>query len=168
MENTKRRAAVKILILGPYLILLYILQSTVFTHIELFGAKPMLLPIAAAGMALFGGRIQGGVFGLFAGMLTDLSCNQPTVEFTLILTFSGLLIGVLSDTALVQGFPSFLLTAAAELAVCSAFQVVIPVVLRNAPPAVLAGIALRQCGSSLVFAIPFYYISRFLSRVISR
>ena len=42
MENTKRRAAVKILILGPYLILLYILQSTVFTHIELFGAKPML------------------------------------------------------------------------------------------------------------------------------
>ncbi len=165
MSEGKRRAAVKIFILGPYLVLLYLLQATVFPRVLLFGAKPMILPLAAVGVALFGGCVEGGVFGLFAGMLMDLACNQPTVEFTLLLTFTGLLLGTLSDTALVQGFPSFLLSAVAELVLCSAFQVLILAVLRGAPPMLLLGAALRQCLSSLVFAIPFYYISRFLSRI---
>lgn len=165
MSESKRRAAIKIFILGPYLVLLYILQAAVFPHISLFGAKPMILPLAAVGVALFGGCAEGGVFGLFAGMLMDLACNQPTVEFTLILTFTGLLLGALSDTALVQGFPSFLLSAVLELALCSAFQVLILTVVNGAPATLLLGIALRQCLSSLIFAIPFYYISRFLSRI---
>lgn len=165
MSDRKRRVAVKIFILGPYLVLLYILQATVFTHISLFGAKPLILPLATVGVALFGGCVEGGVFGLFAGMLMDLACNQPTVEFTLILTFTGLLLGALSDTALVQGFPSFLLSAVLDLVLCSAFQLLILAVVNGAPPMLLLGIALRQCLSSLVFAIPFYYISRFLSRI---
>lgn len=165
MSERKRRVAVKIFILGPYLVLLYILQATVFPKITIFGAKPMILPLAAVGVALFGGSVEGGVFGLFSGMLMDLAYNQPTVEFTLILTFTGLLLGALSDTALVQGFPSYLLSAALELALCSAFQVLILAVLNGAPPTLLLGIALRQCLSSLVFVIPFYYISRFLSRI---
>lgn len=165
MSERKRRTAVKVLVLGPYLVLLYILQSTVFTRISLFGAKPLILPLAAVGAALFGGRTEGGVFGLFAGMLMDLSCNQPTVEFTLVLTFTGLLLGILSDTALVQGFPSYLLSALIELLVCSAVQVMILTVVNGVSPALLLGTALRQCLSSLVFSVPLYYISRFLSRV---
>lgn len=165
MTRTKHRTLVKILILTPYLILLYLLQATVFTRLTVFGAKPLLLPLAVAGVALFGGKAEGGVFGLFAGMLMDMACNQPTVQFTLLLTLTGLLVGFLSDTALVHGFPSFLICGALELLVCSAVQVFVLMVLRGAPFSVVAGIALRQCLSSLLFVIPFYYISRFLGRV---
>ena len=165
MTRTKHRTLVKLLILAPYLILLYLLQATVFTRLTVFGTKPLLLPLAAAGVALFGGKVEGGVFGLFAGMLTDMACNQPTVEFTLLLTLTGLLVGFLADTSLVQGFPSFLICGALELLACSAVQVFVLIVLRGAPFSVVAGIALRQCLSSLLFVIPFYYVSRFLGRV---
>lgn len=165
MVGNKHRTLFKILILAPYLILLYILQSTVFTHISFFGAKPLILPIAVVGAALFGGRVEGGVFGLLAGILMDLAYNQVTVQFTIVLTATGLLIGILSDTALVQGFPSFLVTSALELLICSAVQVLFLAVLEGASLSVLSGIALDQCLSSLVFVIPFYYISRFLSRI---
>ncbi len=165
MTRNKHRTLVKVLILAPYLILLYILQSTVFTHLTLFGAKPLILPLAVVGVALYGGHAEGGVFGLFAGMLMDLSYNQPTVEFTLILTLTGLVLGILSDTALVQGFPSFLVSAVLALLLCSAWQLLALAVLKGAPVAVIAGIALRQSLCSLVFAVPLYYMSRFLSRV---
>lgn len=166
MTKRKNVTLIKALILAPYILLLYILQSTVFTHITLLGVKPLLLPLAAAGMALFLGSYGGGLFGLFAGILMDLACNQLTVEFTLLLTLTGLLIGLLSDTVLVQGFPSFLVCAAMQLLICSAFQVLAPVILRGAPVALTAGIAVDQCVYTLVFALPIYYISRFLSRVI--
>lgn len=165
MTGRKHRTLFKLLIMAPYLILLYILQATVFTRLTPFGAKPLLLPLAVVGAALFGGRTEGGVFGLFAGMLMDLACNQLTVQFTLVLTLTGLAVGILSDTALVQGFPSFLVSAALALAACSAAQVLVLTVLDAAPLGVVGAIALRQCLSSLLFVIPFYYISRFLERV---
>lgn len=165
MIKDQNRIFIKILILMPYLAVLYILQSTVFTHLTIFGAKPMILPLAVCGVALFLGRVDGGVVGLFAGMLMDLSFNQATVHFTLILTFTGLLVGVLSDTVLVQGFPSYLLASAAALVICSASQLLALVVLRGAPVALLTGIAVRQTLSSLIFTFPMYYISRFLCRV---
>ncbi len=165
MARNKHRTLVKALILAPYLILLYILQSTVFTRLTLMGEKPLLLPMAVAGIALFLGRVDGGVFGLFAGMLTDLSYNQATVQFTLLLTLMGIFLGILSDTVLVQGFPSFLVSSVLELLLISAFQALSLVVLRGAPLSVTAAVGLRQSVYSLIFAIPVYYVSRFLCRV---
>lgn len=165
MARNKHRTLVKVLILAPYLILLYILQSTVFTRLTLMGEKPLLLPMAVAGIALFLGRVDGGVFGLFAGMLTDLSYNQATVQFTLLLTLMGIFLGILSDTVLVQGFPSFLVSSVLELLLISAFQALSLVVLRGAPLSVTAAVGLRQSVYSLIFAIPVYYVSRFLCRV---
>lgn len=165
MGRNRHKKLFKILILAPYLVLLYLLQSTVFTFLTPFGAKPLILPLAVVGVALFGGKLEGGVFGLFAGMLMDMAYNQLTVQFTLILTLTGLAVGILSDTALVQGFPSFLVTSVLELFVCSALQVLSLTVMNGAPASIVAGIALDQCLSSLLFVIPFYYISRFLGRV---
>ncbi len=165
MMRERSRVLIKLLILAPYLAVLYILQSTLLTHLPIFGTTPMIMPLAVCGVALFLGRVDGGVTGLFAGMLMDLACNQATIHFTLVLTLTGLLVGILSDTVLVQGFPSYLLTAAAALAVCSASQVFALAVLRGAPIALLSGIAVRQTLSSLIFTFPFYYISRFLCRV---
>ena len=155
----------RIIILTPYLALLYIFQSTVFTHLTVFGAKPLILPLAVAGVALFRGRVDGGIFGLFAGILMDLAYNQNTIQFTLILALTGLLLGILSDTVIVQSFPSYLLICFLELAVCSAFQMLSLMVLRGAPASLLTGIAIRQSLATLIFTFPMYYISRFLCRV---
>lgn len=165
MTRRKNGVLVKALILAPYLILLYLLQSTVFTHLQLWGTKPLLLPVAAAGIAFFCGRVEGGVFGLLAGMLMDLACNQLTVQFTLLMTFLGILIGLLSDTVLVQGFPSYLLGCALELVLTSAYQVLSMWVLNGAPIALSTAVGLKQTLYSLIFSLPLYYLSRFYFRV---
>ncbi len=166
MARRKNSTLIKALILTPYLILLYILQSTVFTHVTLMGVKPLILPVAVAGVSLFLGRTDGGVFGLFAGMLMDMSYNQITAQFTILLTLLGIFLGVLSDTVLVQGFPSFLVSSLIGLTLISAYQALSLAILRGAPLSVMAVIGLRQSLYSLVFTIPIYYISRFLCRVI--
>ncbi len=166
MVKGKYATAVKLLILSPYLILIYILQSTVFTELTLFGAKPMLLAVAAVGIAIFRGRVEGGVFGLFAGMFMDMSYNQPTIEFTLILTFTGILLGALSDTVLVRGFPSYLLCSALQLVICSGAQLLVMAVTQSIPMPAMLPEALRQTAYSLILSLPFYYISRFLTRII--
>ena len=166
MGKQKYATAVKLLILCPYLILLYILQATVFTRLTLFGVKPMLLPVAVVVIAIFRGRVEGGVFGLFAGMFMDMSYNQPTIEFTLILTLTGILLGALSDTVLVRGFPSYLLCSAAQLLLCSACQILVITVTTSIPVSALLPIAIRQTLYSLILSLPFYYISRFLAHII--
>ncbi len=166
MSKRRNRTFIKVLVFLPYLILLFLLQSTVFTRVTVLGMKPLILPIAVVGMSLFKGRITGGVFGLFSGMLMDLAYNQPTVEFTLILTITGIFFGVLSETVLVQGFPSFLLCSALQLVICSACEVLVLSVLAGAPVAALLGTAVSQCLGSIIFAVPFYYVSRFLNRVV--
>ncbi len=165
MARRKNGVLVKALILAPYLIILYLLQSTVFTRVELLGVKPLILPVAAAGIAFFCGRVEGGVFGLFAGILTDLSYNQLTVQFTLLLTLLGILVGLLADTVLVQGFPSCLLSCALVLVIISAYQVLSLVVLDGAPIALSAAVGLRQTLYSLIFSLPAYWFARFYFRV---
>ena len=39
-------------------------------------------------------------------------------------------------------------------------------VLAGAPVAALLGTAVSQCLGSIIFAVPFYYVSRFLNRVV--
>ena len=166
MPKSKNMAVIRVLILLPYLLILYILQSMVFTHLPLLGVKPMILPVAVAGASLFKGPVSGGVFGIFAGMLCDLSYNQPTIQFTIMLTLLGIAIGLLADTALVRGFPSFLLCSAIMLLACSLLQALPLTFFRGLKLAPLLDTGLRQTLYSLVFTIPLYYVSRFLSRIL--
>ena len=166
MPNQKRRTVIKILIVVPYMLVLYILQSTVFTHITLFGVKPLIIPLSVVGAALFGGRTTGGVFGIFAGMLLDMSFNQATIQFTIILTLLGIFIGILSDTVLVKGFPSFFVSSLMALIVCSICEIFPRVFFDGLALLPLIDTGIRQTLYSLIFTIPFYYLTRFLSRVI--
>ncbi len=164
----KRRRAkipVKLFILVPYLLLLYMLQAMVLPRMPVMGVKPLILPLAVAGLALFGGHVTGGAVGLAAGMLCDLSFNQPTVQFTIILTLTGLSLGVLSDTVLAQGFPSYFLCSLGALIVCAACQVVPLVLFHGASIAPLLATAVRQTLVSLIFTVPLYYVSRYIGRI---
>lgn len=165
MRKINKKTLAKILIVVPFLLVLYILQSMVFTHITLWGVKPLLLPLAVAGVALFDGAFAGGIFGIFAGVLCDMSFNQPTIAFTLVLTFLGIGIGFIADTLLVRGFPSYLLISFFTLLVCSLIQMFPLMFFYGVPFGPLFYTATRQVIYSLIFTIPMYYLTRFVSRV---
>lgn len=166
MHKINKQLIAKAFIVVPFLLILYILQGMVFTHVTLWGVKPLLLPLAVAGISLFDGAFAGGVFGIFAGMLCDMSFNQPTIAFTLILTFLGIFMGLAAETVLVHGFPSYLLLSACALFICSLMQMFPLMFFHGVQFLPLFDTALRQIFYSLIFTVPMYYLTRFVGRVI--
>lgn len=164
----KRDFIVKLLFRILLLLSVYILQAMVFPYLPLWGVKPLLLPMVVVGVALFEGSRTGGIFGIFAGMLCDISYNQPTVMFTIVLTGVGLLVGFLSDTVLTRGFPSFLLCCVLALFASAFFQVFNLLFYNMVTMDAVLNTILYQTLYSIFFALPMYYAVRATSRRVLR
>ncbi|MGH2739345.1 MAG: rod shape-determining protein MreD [Actinomycetota bacterium] len=70
-----------------------LLQSTVFAQIKLAGAKPELMYLVTAVLAMLEGPSPGAIGGFWAGMGQDFLLNQPKGITALTLTLAGYLVG---------------------------------------------------------------------------
>ena len=148
-----------------YLFALYILQALIFTRLPIAGTKPLLFPTAVVGVALFGGTVRGGVFGLFAGILCDMSFNHPPIVFTIFLTLTGLIVGMLAERILMNGFPSFLFCSVIILLLTGFIQMFSQLFFYGAPFFALCKTAIFQMLYSLILIIPIYYASKSVGRL---
>jgi len=160
----KKELIISILLHALLLIAVYVLQGVIFPFIRLGGLVPLLLPVVAAGIALYEGRYYGGVSGLFAGILCDVSFNHPVGVFTVLLTTTGLIIGTLADTVVLRGFVTYYINCAAVLVISVIVQMFPLVVLQNISPQVLMGTAIQQTIYSLVLALPIWFFVQALGR----
>ena len=131
---------------------------------RLNGLVPLLLPTAAAGVALYEGRDIGGITGLFAGILCDISFNQPVGVFTVFLTLIGLVVGALADTVVLRGFVTYYIIIGIVL-VISAFVQVFPFIINldnNITIFMLMPTAIEQTIYSLILALPIWFFIRAL------
>jgi len=150
------------------LTVVYVFQGMVFPYVRLNGFVPLLLPIAATGVAIYEGRYTGGFFGIFAGILCDVSFNEPAGVFTVMLTLSGLLIGTLADTIITRGFVMFIASCVVVLAL-SAFVQLLPLFFTGAVPlAPLVSTGIQQTVYSLIFTIPIWFFVRALGERANR
>lgn len=163
--NAKRfkRGVLRALIL----LLLYVLQTDVFTHLRINGICPLVLPLAAVGFGIFDGGLAGGLWGLAAGILCDLSVGN-SFAFTILLTLVGFFSGFLSEFILAKGFPSFFVLSAAALLICSAMQAFPSMAYAGIPSADGAIGILIQAAYSIIFVLPVYWVSRGISRLKGR
>ena len=130
------------------------------------GLVPLLLPVVATGVALYEGRNTGGIVGLFAGILCDISFNQPVGVFTVFLTLSGLFIGALADAYILRGLVTYYISVAAVL-IISAFVQMFPLLVSTkyiAPAQEVISITIQQTIYSLVFALPIWFFVRGLGK----
>jgi len=148
--------------------IVYIFQSMVFPYLRLAGMAPLLLPLVSTGVAVYEGRYAGGIMGIFAGILCDVSFNQPTGVFTVLLTISGLLIGTLADKVITRGFVTYFLCCAAVLAVSALIQMFPLVFFEDVQPQLLWGTALWQTVYSLFLALPIWFPVRSLGKRVQR
>ena len=146
----------------PLLLLAYILQDMIFVELDIFGAKPLILPLAAVAVAMFEGSTRGGIFGLIAGIVCDASLGQPAVMFTILLTVCGIAVGLLGEQLLARGFPSYLLCSAGCLILCTLFQALGHVTPGIASLATLVMTGLIQVVYSLLFTVLIYLPARAL------
>jgi cell shape-determining protein MreD len=161
----KRRAQIISIILHAILLTVtYVFQDMIFPYLRLAGLAPLLLPVVSTGVAVYEGRHVGGLFGMFAGILCDVSFGQPAALFTVLLTVTGLLVGILADTVVTRGFATFIISCAAVLVVC-AFAQMFPLLFSEngpVPPRPLIETAFRQTVYSLVYAFPIWFFVRAL------
>jgi len=162
-DATKNRI-VRILLHALVLLLIYVLQTMVFSRLRLFGIAPLILPLAVVGVALFEGPSWGSGFGLAAGVLSDMAFSDHVVLFTILLTCLGMGIGLLSDYLLSRGFPSFFLCGAATLILIAMAQMFGFFIFLRQSPFALLGAAGMQTLYSLLFTVPTYYLARSLGR----
>jgi len=153
---------VGILLHVPLLLLAYILQDMIFVKLDIFGVKPLILPLAAVAVGLFEGSTRGGIFGLIAGIVCDASLGEPAVLFTVLLTVCGVAVGLLGEHLLAKGFPSFLLCSAGCILLCTLFQAVSHITPGLASLATLVMTGIIQVIYSLLFTIPIYLPARAL------
>lgn len=91
VERVKSRPVV----LGSSLLAAFILQTSVFPHLTVFGLKPDLLMVVVACWGLLYGPQEGFVAGLAAGLTQDLVFAQYTGLFALAKCLVGLAMGVI-------------------------------------------------------------------------
>jgi len=169
----KQTLIITILLHTLLLVTVYVFQGVVFPFLRLGGLVPLLLPIAATGIALYEGRNTGGIAGLFAGILCDVSFNQPAGTFTVLLTLTGLLVGMLADTVILRGFVTYYLCCAAVLIVSALVQMLSLIILftvqeMSIPVQSLITTAFQQTIYSLILALPIWFFVRALGNYAER
>jgi len=163
-SSLKRKWSFAVLLIFHALLLMtvYVFQGMIFPYLKLSGLVPLLLPVACTGIAVYQGRVAGGVTGLFAGILCDISFNEPVGLFTVVLTFAGLAVGALADTVLTRRFSSFFVCSAAVLAICAFVQLFPLLFFEGVQYRLLFPTALRQTFYSLMFTFPLWFFVRSL------
>ncbi|MBR3554905.1 MAG: hypothetical protein IKN89_03240 [Oscillospiraceae bacterium] len=149
-------------ILGMAIIMLlcYFLQSAFFSRLLIFGAAPLLLPLAAVAAGLLGSPGWGGGFGLLCGILCDAALGGGGLLFTVALTVMGFFSGFLGDFILARGFPSYLLLSVCALLLSAFIQMFRLLVFDHAPVWPLVRTGLLQSMASAIFILPLYFCVR--------
>ncbi len=165
MTKHTKKLPLKIIAYAAFLLFAYILQAAVFSNLTIRGAKPVILPLVVVCAAMFEGCSGGGLLGLAAGMLCDISYNQPTIQFTLVLTLIGILIGFLTDTVFAKGFPTYLLWGILSVVASIITQTFGLVVFHDVDFRYIVHPAVFQCLYSMIFLLPVYIAVRRISRI---
>lgn len=147
-----------------FIIIVYIIQSMVFTYLPINGVFPVLLPIAVVGIATFEGSFRGGGYGLLAGMLCDVAFNQPVAVMTVALTIIGSVVGILSETIMARGFPTYFLCCAGVLVLTSLVSMFSLMFFSNVEFSALVQTGMLQTLYSIIFTLPIYPVVRALGR----
>ena len=139
------------------LLLVWVLEVYVLARFPLFGIRPVLLPLAAAAVAVLEGASGGAGFGLGIGLLSCAVYPDANGGFVLLFALSGLAAGLLAQYVLRQDFLGCLLCSALSLAALDAVRILSRFFLREEALDALLCLAGRKIGISLLFT-PLVYL----------
>ena len=145
---------------------LWVLDAHILPRFPLFGVTPMLLPLAAAAVAVLEGSFAGAGFGLAVGLLWEMGYPGGFGLLVVGLSLAGLAIGALAQYALSQSLPGCLLCSAGLLVLLDGLRVARGLITHAAPLSALLGVAIPECLLSMAWVPVVYLIfSRIYQRV---
>ena len=120
---TRRDLIQKWLTYGLGLLPVWLADAYILPRYPLWGVTPMLLPLAAAAVAVLEGAYAGTGFGLAVGLLWELAYPGGFGALVLYLAVAGMLMGAVSQYALSQSFPGCLICSAGVLGLLDLLRV---------------------------------------------
>lgn len=142
----------------------WILDAFLLGRWPMFGAKPLLLPLAVASVAVMEGATAGAGFGLGVGLLWALGYAGSNPGMILFLVLAGMWAGIAAQYALTQGFLGCLLCSAGTLAALEGLHILWGLFSQAAPLAVLLEAAGTELLCSLLWTPLVYLIFRWVFR----
>ena len=112
---TRRDLIQKWAVYGLGLVPIWLLDACILPRYPLWGVVPMLLPLAAAAVAVLEGASAGTGFGLVVGLLWELAYPGGFGGLVLYMALAGMAMGAVSQYALSQSFLGCLICAAGAL-----------------------------------------------------
>ena len=161
---TRRDLIHKWLVYALGLLPLWLLDDYILPRYPLFGVTPMLLPVAAAAVAVLEGAYAGAGFGMAVGLLWELAYPGGFGGLVLGMALSGMAIGALAQYALSQSFPGCLLCSAAILALLDLLRVLRGLITHAASLPALLQVAVPEFLYSLAWTPVVYLLFRAIFR----
>lgn len=147
-----------------YLIVVLILQNSLFTQMRLLGVCPLVLPAVAVAMGMFEGATWGAVFSLVMGIFADMAFVENKIFFTLLFPALSFLAGFVSNYYINRRFFAYMGAAAGGLLLTAAAQI-LKTSASDTFSTVMITTGLLQTLWSLPFAALVYYPPSRLSRL---
>lgn len=146
------------------LILMFALTTTPGLIPELFGAKPALLVCVALTTAVFEREIPAMIFGMLAGILTDLGYSNSIGLFTISLTVICFIVGYAANNLIVATFANYLLYAAVAVGILFMLYYLVRFEIPGTPHRwnYFQAHLLSRMIQTFLYSIPFYFINKFI------
>ena len=146
------------------LILAFALVTTPGLLPEIFGAKPALILCVALTVAVYEREIPSMIFGMLAGLLTDIGFSNSIGLFTISLTMVCFVVGYAANNLIVATFLNYLLYA--FFAVGGLFMLYF--LVRFVIPGVgnmwsyFTQHLVSRMVQTFLFSLPIYFLNRFI------
>jgi rod shape-determining protein MreD len=146
-----------------------IVQVSIFSQVNVFGAVPDLLLVALVGVALLRGSVAGAVGGFFAGLIVDTATLGTLGLTSLVLTLAGFWIGRYGETTgRDRGHAPYLSIAVVTVLYDVGLLVVHFVLGESAPAGAVVRSLLPAIVLNLIVTRPVYALVRRLLRTLER
>ena len=158
--NRARRGVFFVLLL----LLFILLQDVVLSHIALLGVRAMFLPALVVAVGHFEGGWRGVLFGLLAGIISDLSGTDPRLLFTLLYPVMGFVVGFLSEFLINRRLYAYCFSAVLCLFIAAFAQMFHLLMAHPDVSAALWRTCILQTLWSVPYIFPAYYACEALPR----
>lgn len=138
----------------------WLLDAYVLSRYPVFGVTPMLLPLAAAAVAVLEGAFAGTGFGLAVGLLWELGYPGGFGGLVFGMALAGMALGCLAQYALSQSFPGYLICSCALVAALDALRILSALFTQSAALPALLQVAIPECLLTLAWSPLVYLLFR--------
>lgn len=136
---------------------IWLLDLYVLSRYPMFELTPQLLPLAVVCVAVLEGAYAGTGFGLGVGLLWTLTYPGTMSMRILLLALVGMAVGVLTQYALQQSFPGYLLCSFGVMVLINGLNVLQQRMVYRADLSMLARVACGDCLLTLMWS-PVVYV----------